>query len=299
MSNRCMRHPMPPLKRALLFVFILFGSTASYAESRSDYFAVGQDKIYFETEGDGFPLVLVSGGSGMDLRQWNLVTPTLAESYTIIRYDPRGTGRSDNPTEIYADTEDLNRLMGFLGIEEAILIGLSSSGGFVLEHAIQFPARVKGAVVAAPFIPGFQFSDAMLARLQVFSVAAEAGREAFLDSMLDDPHFLPAPLNPSARSFARENMGANYDKAAGFDPDLAIQLDPPLIEQLSNITAPVLLLAGSLDHSEVHRRNEFLSTKIPSNRRLQIPDAGHNAPLENPDAFLSAIRPFLEELSNN
>lgn len=290
-----MRYRTSPLVHAVLATVLLLANYVAHSEARSGYFPVGNDEIYFELEGSGFPLVLASGGSGMDLRQWDLVAPHLIESYTVLRYDPRGIGKSDNPTEVYSDTADLEALLRHLAIEDRILIGLSSSGGFVLEYALQYPARVTGVIAAAPFVPGFQFSEAMLARLDRFSAAAASGKEAFLDSMLGDAHFVPAPLNRSIRTAVRENMGMNYDKGAGFDPTLAVQLKPPLIEQLTNISPSVLLLAGALDHAEVHRRNGFLGEQIPSNRQLAIADAGHNAPLENPTAFVQAIQPFLEE----
>lgn len=263
----------------------------------SDFLVVDGDKIYYEVSGEGYPLVLVSGGSGMDLRQWDLITPALAENYRVIRYDPRGIGRSDNPSVKYSDAVDLEALLDYLTLDRAGLIGLSSSGGFVLEFASQYPERVSGVVAAAPFIPGFEFSQAMLTRLEVFNRAAQEGRQPFLDAMLDDPHFIPAPLDASVRSIARSNMGENYDKGFGFDPSLPIPIDPPLIEKLSGIKSSVLLLVGELDHPEVKRRNTFLLERISSSQEKFIIRAGHNTPLENPEAFLSAAVPFLEQIA--
>lgn len=257
------------------------------------YFLIDEDRIYYEVSGQGFPLVLVSGGSGMDMRQWDLVSPVLAQSFRVIRFDPRGIGGSDNPAVRYSDADDIARLLDHLGVDQAGLIGVSSAGGLVLNFAILYPERTTGVVAAAPFVPGFEFSADMLARLDRFNQAAGQGRERFLDRMFEDAHFIPAPLDRSVRAVARENMAYNYDKSAGFDPDLQIQLLPPLIEQLANIRSPLLLLAGELDHPEVLRRNIFLAANILSAEEKIVVQAGHNAPLENPAAFLEAIRPFL------
>ena len=132
-----------------------------------------------------------------------------------------------------------------------------------------------------------------------FNQAAENGREAFLDAMFDDDHFIPSPLDRAIRDLARENMGYNFDKGADFDPALPIQMMPPLIEQLQNINSPVLLLAGELDHPEVLRRNQYLLTQIRSADEKIIEQAGHNGPQENPDAFLAAMNSFLNEISKN
>jgi pimeloyl-ACP methyl ester carboxylesterase len=223
----------------------------------------------------------------MDLRQWDRIAPDLAKSYRVIRYDPRGIGKSDNPTVKYSDAADFNSLLDHLELDRVGLIGLSSAGGLVLEFAIRYPQRTAGVVAAAPFVPGFEFSDEMLVRLNIFSQAAERGRETFLDRMFEDAHFVAA----------RENMGYNFDKGAGFDPSLPMPLSSPLIEQLAEISVPVLLLAGELDHPEVLRRNKYLLENISSAEEKIIPHAGHNSPLENPPAFLDAMNSFLQTIT--
>ena len=157
---------------------------------------------------------------------------------------------------------------------------------------------ITGVVVAAPFVPGFEFSASMLARLDRINQAAELGREPFLDSMFDDPHFFPAPLDRSVRDPARENMGQNFDKGADFDASLPIPLEPPLIEQLSSISVPVLLVAGELDHPDVLRRNKFIAAEIPATEEKIISQSGHNPPQENPIAFLESITPFLQSMES-
>ena len=72
---------------------------------------------------------------------------------------------------------------------------------------------------------------------------------------------------------------------------------PPLIQQLPEISSPVLLLAGELDHPEVLRRNKYLLESIRFADEKIIPRAGHNGPLENSDAFLDATNSFLQTIS--
>lgn len=272
--------------------------SASSDAPHAEFFAPDEDRLHFEIAGQGFPLILVSGGSGMDSRQWDLVSSSLAQSYRVIRYDPRGVGQSDNPTVKYSDTADLDSLLDHLQLDRVILIGVSSAGGFALEFAIDYPNRVAGVVAAGPLVPGFEFSDSMMARINRFSQAAQQGREPFLDAMFDDPHFIPAPLDRSVRKSARQFMAEQYDKLANFDSSLPTPLTPPLIEQLSNISSPVLLLAGALDHPEVLRRNKYLLAQIPSVEEKIVDQSGHNAPLENPEAFVDSINSFLRAITD-
>ena len=286
-------------RRSLLsssVLLVAFGTVGVQGAQKSDFLKVGSDELFFQVTGQGYPLVLVSGGSGMDLRQWHRVAADLSEEFRVVTYDPRGVGRSDNPTSSYSDVADLSQLLDHLGLQRVGLIGLSSAGGFVLEFAASRPQRVSGVVASAPFVPGFDFSQSMLDRLDVFNRAAQSGRDAFLDAMFAGAHFIPAPLDRSVRSQARNIMAENFDKGAEFDPSFQSTPDPPLIETISNITTAVLLVAGELDHAEVLRRNAFLADEIPSSTTSIVSDAGHNVPLENPAGFLSAIQPFLQQL---
>ncbi len=280
----------------LLLSIISSNANASGLDKKTGFFKSGPDQIYYELSGNGPPLVIPSGGSGMDLRQWDAVVPALSKDYTIILFDPRGIGKSDNPTVKYSDLQDMNDLVNHLGLNKVGLIGLSSSGGLVLEFTVRYPEKVAALVASAPFLPTFEFSNEMNARLNRFNQAAGKGKSAFLDSMMDDPHFFPAPLNRSIRLSARKNMGGNFDKGADFNPTLVIPVEQPLIGQLATVQSPTLLLVGELDHPEVHRRNKYILSKIRSSKEVVIVDAGHNSQLENPAGFLAALTPFLAEV---
>jgi pimeloyl-ACP methyl ester carboxylesterase len=268
---------------------------ASQANKLAGFASVGTDRIYFESSGDGAPLVLVSGGSGMDLRQWHKVIPLLAKSHRVITYDPRGIGKSDNPTQEYSDSDDLVRLLDYLQLDKVTLVGLSSSGGFALEFAARFPGRLHSLIASAPFVPGYEFSPSMQKRVDRFAEAAQGGREVFLDAMMADPHFV---ANASEKAFVRKVMAFNVDKGAGFDPQLRIPVERPLIQQLQNIETPVLLLAGGLDHEDILHRNRYLQQKIHGARVSLIPGAGHNPQLENPADFAAEIIRFAAEIDN-
>jgi len=267
----------------------------SQANKLAGFASVGTDRIYFESSGDGAPLVLVSGGSGMDLRQWHKVIPLLAPTHRVIAYDPRGIGNSDNPTEVYSDSDDLVQLLDYLQLDKVTLVGLSSSGGFALEFAVQFPGRLQSLIASAPFVPGYEFSASMQKRVDRFAEAAQEGREVFLDAMMADPHFV---ASASEKAFVRKVMAFNFNKGAGFDPQLPIPMEPPLIQQLQSIEIPVLLLAGGLDHEDILVRNRYLQRRIHGAKVSLIPGAGHNPQLETPADFVAEIIRFTANTDN-
>ena len=278
-----------------LVLFVVLSTTpCAWSDDASGYVRLEDGQhIYYEVSGEGCPVVLIAGGSGMDLRQWDDVFHSLAGQFRTSRYDPRGVGRSDVPSSPYSDADDLTALLDELGMEEAALVGISSAGGFALEYSLEVPERSLTVIASAPFVPGFELSDAMASRVARIGKAAQEGKEPFLEAMLTDPHFIPSPLRPAVRPRARANMGENYDKASTLDPSLEQVLDPPLIERLGEISAPTLLIEGALDHPDIHRRVRTLRDAIRTSRVVRVDDAGHNPQLENPEAFIASIVPAL------
>ena len=276
-----MKHRSKFVRAAL--AILCFYPGAAVAATLLDQPPTGNPGIFSD---EGFDVFLLDPNKGY--------SQSIAENFQAIRYDPRGVGRSDNPTEPYSDADDLEELIVYLGYKRVATVGVSSAGGIALEFALAHSNRTSAVVAAAPFVPGFPFDEAMMKRLQVFSDAAEQGREPFLDSMFDDAHFIPAPLAPEVRDVARRNMAENFDKGASFDPRLTRLASPPVMQRLEELRVPMLLLVGELDHPEIHRRNEFFKGEIAGSEARILSSAGHNSPLENPTAFVDEVVPFLD-----
>ena len=80
-------------------------------------------KIYYETEGEGQPLVLVSGGPGYS-HEYFQPLHALAPDARLIFYDQRGTGQSDKANlqdyTVEANVEDLEQLRRELQLDSCI-----------------------------------------------------------------------------------------------------------------------------------------------------------------------------------
>ena len=62
--------------------------------------------VYYESHGDGFPLVFAYGIGG-NTTEWEPQIPAFSERYRFIVWDPRGHGRSDSPP----DADQYTRLL--------------------------------------------------------------------------------------------------------------------------------------------------------------------------------------------
>jgi pimeloyl-ACP methyl ester carboxylesterase len=283
---------------ATLLAFGIF-SCSSNGPSRQaqGYINFNGGRLYYEQQGNGQAVVLVGGGSAMDSRQWDAQSDFLKGQFRVVKVDPRAIGRSGLPTTSFSNAEDLKAVLDSLEIDRATIVGLSYSGGIALEFALLYPQRVCGLVCAGPLVPGWQFSKSQQKRMADFGAAMQEGPSKFVEVAFADPHFMPAPRNPEARDLARALIGT--DEFRSFDPSLMRKLDPPVVDRISQITAPTLLIAGALDHEDIHNRVQFLNNYILNSQRIIIEESGHTVNLERPEEFSRLVRDFLENLDCN
>src|SRR5574338_652846 len=106
--------------------------------------------IYYETRGEGKPLVLISGlGYGMWF--WNKVISDLAEQFQVIAYDNRGAGQTDQPDGPYnvqMMAEDCAGLLDALGVKDAVIMG-HSMGGFIAQQLALLRPDLVGKLILA------------------------------------------------------------------------------------------------------------------------------------------------------
>jgi pimeloyl-ACP methyl ester carboxylesterase len=109
--------------------------------------------LYFESYGDGQPLLLLHGFTGCG-DDWRHVFDLdgLASRYRLIVPDARGHGRSTNPAGSFTHRQcalDLAALLDALGIDRASAIGLSLGGNTLLHLATREPARMESMVLVS------------------------------------------------------------------------------------------------------------------------------------------------------
>lgn len=267
-------------------------SAQTKAINKSGFVEFNSDKIYYEMKGKGQPVVLISGGGGMDLRQWDAQFKFLKKHFQVIRYDVRGVGRSDTPSVAYSHTADLKAVLDFLGIEKATLVGLSLGGNIALDFAITYPERVDSLILSGSLVRGFQISDELKKRVEKFAQTDKMSVADGVQVFLDDPFFIPAPDNPKVRKIAKRLMTEN---ARDIPPNLEQQLNPPTVTRISEINHPTLILIGNLDHPDLHRRMDFLLEKISGSKKVVVNGGGHILNLEKPKEFNEAVFDFLKK----
>jgi pimeloyl-ACP methyl ester carboxylesterase len=106
-------------------------------------------RIYYEEQGEGFPLVLSHGG-WTGTKQWMPNVGPLARRWRVITWDRRGCGRSSDPGEGHTWQlwrDDLRALLDHLDIESAHLGGNSYGALLSLELALEWPHLVRSLIL--------------------------------------------------------------------------------------------------------------------------------------------------------
>ncbi|HSB11877.1 MAG TPA: alpha/beta hydrolase [Blastocatellia bacterium] len=215
-------------------------------------------EMYYETCGDGEPLLLLHGGGGIGAN-WNLIFPAPPPRYRLIIPDLRGHGRSTNPSGQFTLRQvalDVFALLDLLGIERCKAIGLSLGAKALLHLATQQPGRIKAMVLvsATPYFPPE-------ARAAMAALTAEDKSEAEWNQMRQwhqrgDEQILALWRNMHALKDSYDDMN----------------FTPPY---LSTITARTLIVHGDRDPLYPVRVALEMYEAIPQASLWVIPNGGH------------------------
>ena len=258
---------------------------------------VNGTSLFYETQGEGFPIVFVSGGGILDRRGWDNQFKTFAETHRVIRYDVRGIGKSARPTGPFSHSEDLYALLTSLKIERAHVVGLSVGGAIAIDFAIEHPEIVDCLILAAPGLSSDSKSEPNMTGLAVLAGAVKTkGLDYVIQLTLDAP-FVLSKQNISGGKKVFEIYFDNEDVfEAGFPLYTLWQpIQPPPENRLAEIRARVLIMRGDNDNPAYLSMTNRISKGLPHATTVVIPGGTHFLNLEKPAEFNQAMREFLEQ----
>ena len=238
----------------------------------------------------GKPALLLSNSLAADLSTWDEVEALLAPHAFIIGYDTRGHGRSDAPGEGYTLGRlgaDILAILDALGIDKAVVCGLSLGGLTAMWLAAHAPHRVAGLVLAntaANFPPPTLWQDRAKAVL-------EGGIGPFVAPTLER-WFTPRFRAAAPARVAQIGGVIAATSPAGYAGCCGVLARSDVAGDLAAITCPTLVIAGLHDPSTPPARAEEIRAGI-AGAQLATLDAAHISAVEAPDAFSAALLDFL------
>ena len=243
-------------------------------------------KIYYEVHGDGPPLILTHGYSSTS-EMWNGQIAALSKRHKLVLWDMRGHGRSDYPDNPAAYSEtltigDMAAVLDEVGARQAIVGGLSLGGYMSLAFYRAHSERVR-ALLIIDTGPGFKKDEARETwNKRALETAARFEREGL--EVLKSAS--------SERSTASHRDATGLARAAR---GMLTQRDARVIELLPDIKVPCLIVVGA-DDAPFLAASDYMAAKIPGAKKAVIPAAGHAVNIDQPQAFVDAVLPFLDGL---
>jgi pimeloyl-ACP methyl ester carboxylesterase len=242
--------------------------------------------IYYEVHGSGPPLLLTHGYSSTS-GMWQGQVEALSKHHKLVLWDMRGHGQSDYPSDPAAYSEaltvgDIAALLDQVGADKAIVGGLSLGGYMSLAFYRSHPERVR-ALLIIDTGPGFKKDDAR----EVWNKRAHDTGDRFEREGLD-----------ALKSGSRERSSVTHRDASGLARaarGMLTQRDARVIESLPDIRVPSLVVVGA-DDTPFLAASDYMAAKIPGARKVVVPAAGHAVNIDQPQAFIDAMLPFLDGL---
>lgn len=222
-------------------------------------------KLYYETYGQGEPLLIIHGNGGSINNFINQV-PYFAKNYQVIIADSRAQGKSTDKGDSLSYemmTDDLNALLDTLHLNACNVIGWSDGGINGLLLAIHHPEKVKKLAIT--------------------------GANLWPDTTAIDPFVYNWAMNLNKLSNKNDTTPQlknqrklNYLLA--YEPHITI-------EQLHTIKCPTLVMSG--DHDVILPRHSLLIAESIAQSYLWIlPNSGHSTPINYKNQFNEVVNDF-------
>lgn len=245
-------------------------------------------------------LVLVHGGAA-HAHWWSFLAPFLTSEYHVVALDMTGHGESDwrdeYPREAWSD--EVMAVSEAAGMDCPIFVG-HSLGGFVSTvTAARFGDRLAGAVVVDAPIgrPDPEHEEHRRGR------AFRAEKRTYPDAETALSRFRLVPPDPLAEPFLVAHVARHSLTATDggwqwkFDPHIfSTSALRSIRDVLPDITCRFALLRGErsflLDEQAREMAYEALNRNVPI---VDIPEAGHHVPLDQPLALVAALRAVLAD----
>ncbi len=252
--------------------------------------------LYYEIYGNGAPLLLI-GGLGSDSASWLGVVNEFAKYFQTIIFDNRGCGRSDvvhGECTASQMAEDSIKLLDFLKIEKAHIIGHSLGGYIAQELAIKYPERVSKLVLESTASISSKRNNVLFE--DIYSQLKREGHSKewfkrwafwlFAPKFFEDSNFIDTFIENSIKYpylQTKEGYKSQLDAIISFDAR----------DKLREIKAKTLVLEGKYDILITPEEVETLAKSIQGSVFQLLEDVAHCIHIENPKLFTDTVLNFL------
>jgi len=261
---------------------------------------VNDIEVYYETRGEGSPLMLINGWGG-NLNSWSTsMVCLLSEHHRVIMMDNRGTGRSGKPDAPYTMdmmAADTAGLLDALGVKYAHVMGFSMGGIVAQTLALNHPDKVRSLVLCGTNPGGVhRISSSIHVQTELALIASP------LPEMTERDRTVKLLYLIYSRGYVEESLEKLILDETYSDhptPDYALMRQSQAIagfdsyDRLPNLRTPTLVMTGENDVLVPPGNSATLAERIPGAELVKIPGAGHGFLKQRTDEAVPKILGFL------
>ncbi len=267
--------------------------------------------VFYTTNGQGRPMLLMHGGSGLDHTYFRPWLDPLSDQIQLVYYDQFGQGRSTRP-QSYEDitmatwADEADALRAHLGHERIILFGHSYGGFIAQQYALRHGEHLAGLILCDT-APALDYPDVIMANAQHRGTPEQvqaliAGLSA---PVADDASWqqLWVTILPLYFKTYDPKVTATLDEATQYSAGAFNQgmgkLLPTFntLNRLNEITVPTLVIAGRHDWITPPAQGaERLHARLPNSKLIIFEDSGHFPFIEENDTFVTTLREWISSL---
>jgi 3-oxoadipate enol-lactonase len=250
------------------------------------YLETGGAKLRWRLEGSG-PAIALLHGWALDLEYWDPLATLLAPQFTLLRFDRRGFGMSPGVPDINRNVDDLLALLDVAAIGRAALLGMSQGARLAIHFAIAHPERSRALLLDG--VPALD-AEPDLPLTSYRTLLETAGPAALHAQILRHPLMQLRTREPAIHQLLADTVG-HYTGS-----DLLYPVGRRSTPDVNTIAVPTLIINGSQDSAERRAAGCSLQAAMRNARRVELPDAGHLAMLDDPAPYAQTVSDFCRTL---
>jgi proline iminopeptidase len=282
---------------------------------------VNGKRIWYRTEGQGSPLLLVPGGPGASHTYLWPHFSSLSKEFKVIYYDPYGRGQSDaadDPAEytFMRDVDEIEALRRALQLPKLNIYGHSYGAMVAQAYALKYPDSLSHLILVSPFHSGEAWQKGnndtwnqqlqnqipeTWRRLQEMRSHGHLSCEEEYQRVQDEIPMTPSYYyDPSSRAHSG-SLDVNqevYCQLAGPDADVALGGEMASLDfrpKLREIRVPTLILASRWDRVAIPRFTTQYKDLMPQATFVMFEKSGHLPFIEEPGEHEAAVTEFLKK----
>lgn len=241
--------------------------------------------LYYESHGKGEPVVF-SHAWLEDCSIWDSQVRHFAKNYSVILYDHRGHGRSDNDLEgdysVNALSNDLHSLIQKLRLKKATIVGFSLGGIAAMMFALEHPEKLSklvlvGTTAKFPLYPSFilnvlryvlpyKMVTRSICKQRFYKPSKKIVEDSLLRAMTVDSYVAYESLKEYTKSDFRDRV--------------------------RKIKAPTLIIVGEKDKINLDA-SKYLNREIKGSELRIVSDSGHTVMVEKSEEFNQILEAFI------